>query len=55
VTHILREGTDEFLPITLSVGIAFSDREHPDGDIFQDADKALWRMREIRHSGYAVY
>ena len=55
VTQALREGTDELMPVTLSVGIAFSDREHPDGDIFQDADKALWRMREIRHSGYAVY
>ena len=48
VTHAIREGT-------LSVGIAFSDREQPGGDIFQDADKALRRMREIRHSGYAVY
>jgi diguanylate cyclase (GGDEF)-like protein len=55
VTHILREGTEELLPVTLSVGIAFSDREQPGGDIFQDADKALRRMREIRHSGYAVY
>ncbi|MBR0353728.1 MAG: GGDEF domain-containing protein, partial [Oscillospiraceae bacterium] len=55
VTHALREGTEELLPVTLSVGIAFSDREQPGGDIFQDADKALRRMREIRHSGYAVY
>ena len=55
VTHALREGTEELLPVTLSMGIAFSDREQQGGDIFQDADKALRRMRGIRHSGYAVY
>ena len=53
--HILREPTPELAPISLSVGIAFSDREQPDGDVFQDADTALQRMREIRRSGYAVY
>ncbi|MGX8721113.1 MAG: hypothetical protein ACSW79_08460, partial [Eubacteriales bacterium] len=55
VTHALREGTEELLPVTLSVGIAFSDREQQGGDILQDADKALRRMRENRHSRYAVY
>ena len=41
--------------ITLSVGVAFSDREQPDGDVFQDADTELRRMRAIRQTGYAVY
>ena len=55
VNHALLEGTEDLLPITLSVGVAFSDREQPDGDVFQDADTALSRMREIRQTGYAVY
>jgi len=55
VNHTLREETEDLGPITLSVGIAFSDREHPNGDVFQDADSALRRMREIRQTGYAVY
>lgn len=55
VNHELQRGTDELSPITLSVGVAFSDREQPDGDVFQDADTALRRMRAIRQTGYAVY
>ena len=55
INHTLQVGTDELQPITLSVGVAFSDREQPDGDVFQDADTALQRMREIRQAGYAVY
>jgi len=42
-------------PITLSVGIAFSDRENPQGDIFADADTALKKMKQIKQNGYAVY
>ena len=55
VNSALREGTDELQPITLSIGLAFSDREQPDGDVFQDADSALRRMREIRQAGFAEY
>ena len=55
VNHALRKETEESGPITLSVGIAFSDREHPNADLFQDAESALDRMREIRQTGYAVY
>ena len=41
--------------VTLSVGVAFSDREKPEGDIFQDADTALFRMKQVRHCGCAVF
>lgn len=50
--EMLKEGED---PVVLDVGIAFSDRERPQGDVFQDADTALTRMRETKKTGYAVY
>lgn len=55
VNQMLKEERDGSVPIELSVGIAFSDREQPDGDVFQDADTALQRMKAIRQTGYAVY
>ena len=42
-------------PISLSVGVAFSDRDNPRGDVFEDADTALRRMRQMRQTGCAVY
>ena len=47
--------TDEVGPISLSVGVAFSDREKPDGDVFQDADTALQGLKDEHHTGYAVF
>ena len=41
--------------ISLSVGIAFSERENPQGDVFEDADTALLRMKQMRKTGCAVY
>ena len=55
INHKLKETEDISEPISLSVGVAFSDREKPGGNVFQDADIALERMKEIRTSGYAVY
>ena len=45
----------DLAPLSLSVGVAFSDRQKPEGDIFQDADTALRRMKQVRHCGCAVY
>ena len=55
VNDELKEGTENLAPVTLSVGVAFSDRERPDGDVFQDADTALKRLKEMKQTGYAVY
>jgi len=55
VNNALQAETDGLAPITLSIGLAFSDREQPDGDVFQDADSALRQMREIRQTGFAEY
>ena len=55
LNSILREGEEGSQPISLSVGVAFSDREKPDGDVFQDADTALKRLKQMKHTGYAVF
>ena len=36
---------EEVPPFRLSVGVAFADRENPQGDIFHDADIALQRIK----------
>ena len=56
INEILRQSAAEGLPVvSLSVGVAFSDRENPEGDIFQDADTALYRMKQVKNCGCAVY
>ena len=55
VNRILREPDGELQPVSLSVGVAFSDREKPEGDVFQDADTALLRVKQMRRSGCAVF
>ena len=51
----LRHPKDDLPPVSLSVGIAFSDRENPIGDIFEDADSALYRVKEAGRGGCAVF
>ena len=41
--------------ITLSVGVAFSDRENPGEDIFKDADKVLYYVKENGKNGISFY
>ena len=38
-------------PLSLSVGAAFSDREAPDGDVYQDAGAALSRLLKAGRQG----
>lgn len=42
-------------PVSLSVGIAFTDRENPSNSIFKDADKALYYTKEHGRCGYTFY
>ena len=51
----LRDPGDGLPSITLSVGIAFGDRENPAGDIFKDADTALYRVKRQGRNGCAIY
>lgn len=47
---------DEGLPaVSLSVGVAFADRENPGENIFKDADKALYHVKENGKSGCWFY
>ena len=41
--------------VSISVGIALSDRENPGEDIFRDADKALYQTEEKGRKGYTFY
>lgn len=55
VNGLLNNPEDDLPPISLSVGIAFSDRPNPVGDIFKDADTALYRVKENGRNGCAVF
>ena len=52
---MLQKPTDDVPPTSLSVGVAFGDRENPEGDIFKDADTALYRMKEGGRCGCYIY
>ena len=41
--------------VSLSVGVAFSDRENPGEDIFKDADQALYHVKENGRNGCWFY
>lgn len=55
INQALQTVQEDGRPLSLSVGIAFSDRENPQGDLFRDADAALHRMEQIKERGFAVY
>lgn len=44
--ELLQHPADGLPKISLSVGAAFGDRENPSGDLFKDADTALYRVKE---------
>jgi diguanylate cyclase (GGDEF)-like protein len=52
---MLQKPTDDLPPTSLSVGVAFADRENPEGDIFKDADTALYRMKQSGRCGCVVF
>ena len=55
VNDLLAVPREDRMPVTLSVGVAFSDRPRPEGNVFQDAQTALRRMKQMRHCGCAVF
>lgn len=55
INETLKEPDEDVPALSLSVGLAFSDRVNPQGDIFQDADTALRRMKEENKRGYNMY
>ena len=55
VNALLSDPEDDLAPVSLSVGVAFSDRECPEGDIFEDADTALYRKKEAQHRSCVIF
>ncbi len=55
INEELRTAKDGLPPISLSVGVAFGDRENPGEDIFKDADTALYRTKSARLGGCEFY
>jgi len=55
INAMLRERQGDLPPINLSVGVAFADRENPQGDIFHDADQMLQQMKSVKTSGCAIF
>lgn len=42
-------------PVSVSVGVAFSDRHNPESSLFNDADKALYYAKEHGRAGYHIF
>ena len=55
LNEILQHPDDGLPEASLSVGVAFSDRENPEGDIFKDADTALYWVKEAGRKDCRVY
>lgn len=55
VNQELSEPTDGLPAVSLSVGVAFTDRENPGESIFKDADKALYYIKEHGKHGCGFY
>ena len=53
--EILSNPKDDLPPVTVSAGVAFSDRAKPQGDIFTDADTALYRVKQNGRGGCAIF
>lgn len=51
----LQHPKDDLPPVSLSVGVAFSDRKNPQGDIFKDADAALYQVKEAGRKGCRIF
>lgn len=55
IRSVLKDTGDGLPPITLSIGVAFSDRPDPTDDILKDADAALYMTKERGKDGYSFY
>ena len=51
----LQNPADGLPTVSITVGVAFEDRENPTGDIFKDADTALYRQKNRHRGGVEFY
>lgn len=55
INEELAKAADGTPAVSLSVGVAFADRENPGDSIFKDADKALYHIKENGRNGCGFY
>lgn len=55
INQELADTSDGLPSVSLSVGVALTDRKNPGPDIFNDADKALYHVKENGRNGYGFY
>ena len=55
MNEVLSNPDDNLPAVSLSVGVAFADRENPGESIFKDADKALYHVKEHGRHGCSFY
>ena len=55
IKAMLAENRGDLPNVELSIGVAFADRQNPQGDIFHDADIALTRMKAMKKGGWAIF
>lgn len=55
INDALYHPTDGLPAVSLSVGVAFTDRENPGESIFKDADKALYQVKQNGKHGCGFY
>lgn len=55
INEVLFNPDDNLPAVSLSVGVAFADRENPGESIFKDADKALYYVKEHGRHGCSFY
>ena len=55
INETLKNAEGEVPALSLSVGVAFSDRDNPHGTIFEDADQALYKVKSNGKAGCDFY
>lgn len=55
INYMLAHPSTDIPKVSVSVGVAFSDRENPSDSIFKDADKALYRTKADGKNGCSFY
>ena len=55
INQTLQKPFEDVPAVTLSVGVAFSDRKNPQGDIFKDADTAVFRSKNEGKGRCSIY